>query len=97
MTGDIVAKQQNAIRLKRIGGLDDVTNTVDTHERLAGVQVGYNSELQRQTGGPARWRDVVARDTSAPRLGERIPAKAGAGHRRYAKCCEKTSTCEQID
>jgi hypothetical protein len=46
---------------------------------------------------PARWRDVVARDTSAPRLGERIPAKAGAGHRRYAKCCEKTSTCEQID
>ena len=45
MAGNVVAEKQDAVGLKRIRVVDDTADTAKTHERLTGVQIGYDGHF----------------------------------------------------
>src|ERR1700743_2292197 len=73
MSGDIVTKQNDDIRVERIGVRDDLFDMRERHPGIAGMNVGDGRDLERETGRQSRRVDIVTRHAKRyDRLGKSI-------------------------
>jgi len=94
LPGDVVAEQQNAIRLERVGVADNTADALAPHPGLARVQVGNHGELDGKPRGPAPRRQLIARHQRGERLGERGPAQTRGGSHGGPSAVQKRSSCD---
>src|SRR5260370_11808550 len=62
MPGHVVAQQDDDIRIKRIGVIDNRLDMLQRHPGVAGMQVGNDGDLELEIRGPSRRLEVVARN-----------------------------------
>ena len=84
MPGDIIAEQNDDIGLQRIGAFDDTLDALQRHPGIAGVQIGNRSDLQFETGGPLRRREIIARDLQPQQRLAKTIGRAGNADRAEA-------------
>jgi hypothetical protein len=50
--GDVIPKQDDHVRIERIGAFDDGPNTLKRHPGIAGMDVGDGGNSELEIGGP---------------------------------------------
>jgi hypothetical protein len=61
-TGNIIAEQNDHIRAKLVGFIDNMADALGVHPGLAGVQVGHHGDAEFELRRPSSRPQIVTRD-----------------------------------